>query len=312
MKKVKREDIYYSSADGKNIIHAILWQPESPKAVIQIVHGISEHIGRYAEYAEYLCSRGFAVVGEDHLGHGDTVDKDEDLCFFAEKDGWQIVSTDILELTSIAKAQFTDLPYFLLGHSMGSFLSRTIAITHSAEFDGLILSGTGHQNSATIISGILLAKFISLFIGPKGKSCVIDALAFSSYNRKFAPNRTRYDWISSCQNEVDKYVADTKCGSLATAGLFIDMLGGLAIIKNKRRLSRVRKDLPILIYSGELDPVGGMGKGVKKVYSLYKQVGIEDITLKLYEGGRHEMHNEFNKAKVMQNTADWIENKMLK
>lgn len=307
---VKKEHFTYRSHDGKNTVHAILWQPENPKAVVQILHGIAEYVDRYDEYARYLCSRGFAVVGEDHLGHGETVEQDEDICFFAEKNGWQTVCDDILELSKIAKTRFKGLPYFLLGHSMGSFLARTIVLTHSAEFDGLLLSGTGHQNGVTIVAGGALARMIRFFSGARSKSRLVDTLAFSAYNKKFAPNRTRYDWISSDPAEVDRYIADDKCGSLASTGLFIDMLAGLALIKDPKKLASIRKDLPVYIYSGDCDPVGDMGKGVQKVYSLYKAAGLSDVTLKLYKNGRHEMHNEPNRAEVMQIAADWIENKL--
>ncbi len=307
---VKKEHFTYRSQDGKNTIHAILWQPENLKAVVQILHGIAEYVDRYDEYAHYLCSRGFAVVGEDHLGHGETVERDEDICFFAEKNGWQTVCNDILELSKIAKARFKGLPYFLLGHSMGSFLARTIVLTHSAEFDGLLLSGTGHQNSLIIAAGGALARIIRFFSGARSKSRLVDTLAFGAYNKKFEPNRTRYDWISSDPAEVDRYIADDKCGSLASTELFIDMLAGLALIKSPKKLASIRKDLPIYIYSGDNDPVGDMGKGVQKVYSLYKAAGLSDVTLKLYKNGRHEMHNEPNRAEVMQTAADWIENKL--
>ena len=310
MMGIKKEKIFYSSKDNKNTIHATLWYGESPKAVVQIVHGVAEHIGRYDEFAEYLCSRGFAVVGEDHLGHGETVSNYEDICFFAEENGWQTVCQDILQLTKTAKERFSGLPYFLLGHSMGSFLSRTIVLDHSDEFDGLLLSGTGHQNGLIIAGGTLFAKIVSHFKGPKSKSVFINAIAFGSYNKKFEPNRTRFDWLSACEDVVDKYLADEKCGNMTSTGLFIDMLKGFSLIKNKKLLSKIRKDLPIYIYSGTDDPVGDMGKGVKTVFSLYKEAGVLDVTLQLYEGYRHEMHNEENKLEVMQNVADWIESKL--
>lgn len=309
---MQKEHLYYPSADGQHTIHAILWQPEDPKAVVQIVHGIAEHAGRYENYAQYLCSRGFAVAAEDHLGHGASAAAPDgsDACFFAEKNGWQTVCTDILALTKTVKARFAGLPYFLLGHSMGSFLSRTIMLQHSREFTGLLLSGTGHQNGVTLFFGGLLARLICLFCGPRKKSRLINTLAFAAYNKKFAPNRTDFDWVCSDPAEVDRYIADKQCGAMATAGLFLDMLHGLALIKSPKRLRQIRKDLPVYLYSGDRDPVGGMGKGVRKVAALYKAAGLTDVTLTLYKNGRHEMHNEPNKAQVMQAAADWMETRL--
>lgn len=309
---MQREEMYYPSADGVHTIHAVLWQPAQPKAMVQIVHGIAEHAGRYAEYAEYLCSRGFAVAAEDHLGHGDSVAAPDgaDSCFFAEKNGWQTVCSDVLTLTKTVKARFPGLPYILLGHSMGSFLARTIVLQHSREFTGLVLSGTGHQNAVTLFFGRLLGRVIRLFIGPRGKSKLINQLAFGMYNKKFAPNRTAFDWVCSDPAEVDRYIADEKCGAPASVGLFLDMLDGLQQIKDPRRLAQIRKDLPVYLYSGDADPVGGMGKGVRKVYALYKAAGLTDVTLTLYPNGRHEMHNEPNRAEVLGRAADWMEEKI--
>lgn len=307
---IRKSALFYPSADGVHTIHAVLWEPEQPKAVVQIVHGIAEYVERYDAYAKYLCRRGFAVVGEDHLGHGASVAAKEDICFFTEKNGWQTVCADILKLTETAKARFAGLPYFLLGHSMGSFLSRTVILQHSREFNGLLLSGTGYQNGVTIFFGRGLAKIIRLFSGLRGKSFLINTLAFGLYNKKFAPNRTAFDWVCSDPAEVDRYIKDENCGAMATTGLFLDMLHGLSLIKDPKKLADIRKDLPIFIYSGDEDPVGGMGKGVQKVYDLYKAAGLNDVTLTLYKGGRHEMHNEPNKTEVMQNTADWLDSKL--
>lgn len=304
---VIKEDIFYPSADGKNTVHAVVWSPDSPKATVQIVHGIAEYVDRYDEYARFLCENGYAVVGEDHLGHGDTAKNDEDHCFFAEKNGWDTVIADILTLSRTAKQRFEGKPLFLLGHSMGSFLVRDIVLCHSNEFDGLILSGTGHQNGVTVSAGKLVTGILKLFIGYRGKSKLIESLAFGAYNGKFKPNRTEFDWISSDESAVDRYVADDRCGEKTTAGIFGDMLYGLGRIKDKKKIANIRKDLPIYIYSGANDPVGNMSAGVKTIYNMYKAADIADVTLRLYENGRHEMHNEKNKAEVMRDTVAWLE-----
>ncbi|MBQ7288810.1 MAG: lysophospholipase [Clostridia bacterium] len=304
---IKKEEFYYPSADGKHTIHALLWKPSQPRGVVQIAHGVSEYADRYDAYARFLCSRGYAVAAADHLGHGESIAKEEDRCFFAEKNGWETVCTDLLKLTEILKARFEGLPCFLLGHSMGSFLARTVICTHSQRFNGLILSGTGHQNGATVFFGKRLAEWIGLLSGARHKSPLINALAFGPYSKPFQPVRTPFDWISSDPAEVDAYIADEKCGQPITVGLFLDMLNGFGYIKNQKNLSKIRKELPIFIYSGDMDPVGGMGKGVQKVYDMYKAAGLTDLHMIMYEDGRHEMHNEPNRAEVMQAVADWLD-----
>lgn len=302
------EKITYLSTDGINTICGFAVYPENPKMIVQIAHGIAEHSARYLDFARALAERGIAVFAEDHLGHGETANAKEKLGWFAEKDGWQTVINDILTLKSIAKEKFPNIPFVLMGHSMGSFLARNIAILKSNEIDALVLSGTGNQAPPVIAVGKIAAKLEGWRLGSPNKgSQLINNLAFSAYNKKFAPNKTPYDWLSNDLAEIEKYVLDEKCGFLPTPSIFYDMLCGLSVIGKKSEVAKVRPDLPILLFSGDKDPVGAMGKGVNAVYNLYKKSGLQNVTLKLYKGGRHELLNDSYKDEVINDLCNWLD-----
>lgn len=299
----------FPSNDGIHKIHYMSICPKEPKAVIQIEHGIAEHIERYVGFASRLAACGYAVFADDHLGHGGSVESEDEYCWFAEKDGWHTVCRDVWALHDIAVKSFPNIPYVLMGHSMGSFIARTVAIEHSNDIDALVISGTGHQNGAVIAGGKLVCAIEDLRIGSKGRSNLVDKLAFSAYNKRFSPNRTEFDWLSRDAAEVDKYIADPLCGFKATVGIFSDMLDGLNIIRQGRYLKKMRSDLPVYILSGSADPVGSMGKGVKKVCSLLKKKAhISKLTLKLYESGRHELLNGPDRETVTEELIDWLDN----
>lgn len=307
---IKKEYGKFCSNDGIHSINYFMVYPENPKAIVQIEHGIAEHIERYNEIAYALAEHGFAVFADDHLGHGKSAEKDEERCWFADKNGWQIVCDDVWTLKNIACEKFPEVPYVLMGHSMGSFIARTVAISHSNDIDALVISGTGYQPGFMIAGGKLISGIEQLFIGTKGKSKVIDAVEFSGYRKAFAPNRTNYDWLTRDERIVDKYIADPLCGVDVSVGLFRDMLSGLDIIRKPDNIAKIRKDLPIYMFSGTKDPVGQMGKGVRQVFDLYKNAGIEDVTLKLYEGGRHEMLNGPDKNLVTKELIEWLDEKI--
>lgn len=303
---IKKEYGSFLSNDGKHKINYFYVSPENPKAIVQIEHGIAEHIERYNDFAYALAAAGYAVFADDHLGHGKSIETEDEICWFADKNGWQIVCDDVWSLHDIAKEKFPECPYILMGHSMGSFIARTVVVYHSDEIDALVLSGTGYQPGFMIAGGKFITAIEKLFIGAKGKSKVIDAVEFSGYRKAFAPNRTDYDWLSRDEKTVDAYVEDPLCGCAVSVGLFRDMLSGLDFIRKPCNVSEIRKELPIYMFSGTKDPVGQMTKGVKKVYELYKSVGVEDVTLKLYENGRHEMLNGPDKQMVTEDLVTWL------
>jgi len=305
----KFHEFTFPSTDGEHQIWASLWLPdaEAPKAVVQIVHGISEYVNRYDHFARWLADRGYAVCGEDHLGHGRTGKQDSKFGFFARHDGWTLVTADVRSLRRQMGEQFPGIPYFLLGHSMGSFLTRTYLCRYPGEVSGAILSGTGQEPALIVGAGKLLANLIGLFKGYDSISPLVHSLSLGAYNKQFAPNRTTADWISRDEAVVDAYLADPFCQIMPTVGLYRDMLGGLQYIAGARALSQMDPSTPVYIYSGDQDPVGANGAGVKKVYGFFERHGTRDLSLKLYAQGRHEMHNEHNKEEVFADVLDWLE-----
>ena len=300
----------YASSDGEHQIHYFCIAPESPKAIIQIAHGVAEHIERYVVFAIKLAQQGYAVFANDHLGHGKTAANEDELVWFADKNGWELVCEDVWKLHDIAVKRFADVPYVLMGHSMGSFIARTVAIAHSNELDGLILSGTGHQSAPLIGAGRLACALERLRMGSRGRSKLVNSVAFGSYNKAFKPNRTTHDWLTRDEREVDKYIQDLLCGADATVGLFNDMLTGLDFIRKSKNIRKMRSDLPIYMFSGDKDPVGDMGKGVQMVYVLFKANGLADVTLRLYKDGRHEMLNGPDKKLVTKELVKWLDEKV--
>lgn len=304
---VKRE-FTFPSADGKTAIHAVEWLPEgAPRAVLQIAHGVSEYVLRYEDFAGYLTERGFAVVGNDHLGHGLSVSDGAPRLYFGPKGSWNWVVEDMESLRKLTHRHFPNLPYFLLGHSMGSFLTRTYLIRYPGTVKGAILMGTGQNPDAMLVGGKALASVLARKVGRENASDVVEKLAFGAYNKAFAPNRTGYDWLSVSEENVDAYIADPLCGGMASTGLFLELLDGMAFIKKPANLRHMNMATPVLFISGDRDPVGGMGKGVRAAYDSFRRAGVRDAELKLYPGLRHEILNEDCRAQVYDDLWEWIE-----
>lgn len=298
------------SAREGHTIYVQAWLPDGPpRAAAQIVHGIAEHVGRYEEIAQFLAAHGFLVCGEDHLGHGRTVE-DGAYGFFAPEGGWDLAVADVRRLREHMGAEHPRLPCFLLGHSMGSFLARTYLIRYPGTLAGCILSGTGQERAPLVALGKLLSGIECRRLGPRGVSPLVDFLSLGAYNRRFCPNRTSADWVSSDPAAVDAYLADPFCRHKPTVSLFRDMMGGLQLIAKPDNLEKMDPELPVLFLSGADDPVGGMGKGVRKVFRMFQSAGCRDLTLKLYPGGRHEMFHEVNRLEVFSDLLAWLEDKL--
>ena len=304
------QNFRFPSAREGFSIYTQVWTPKGPpRGVIQIAHGIAEHIGRYGEVAEFLAEHGFLVCGGDHLGHGKTVE-DGIYGSFAPENGWELAVQDIHSLRKRMGARHPGLPYVLLGHSMGSFLVRTYLIQYPGTLDGAVLSGTGQEAAPLIALGQALTRLELRRLGTLGISPLVDALSLGAYNRRFRPNRTCADWVSSDPAAVDAYLADPLCRPKPTVSLFRDLLGGLQQIANPNELRNMDPNLPILFLSGNQDPVGGMGKGVRAVVHLFQGAGCRDLTLKLYPGGRHEMFHEVNQQEVFGDLLAWLRDKL--
>ena len=302
----------YPSSDGIHQVHAAEWTPENgaPRAVLQLVHGISEYIMRYDGFARFMADHGFVVVGNDHLGHGGTATGPEEYGFLAEQDGWKHITDDVRMLRVLTGERYGGLPYFLMGHSMGSFVARTYLIRWPNTLDGCILSGTGQEPAATVAFGKGVLAMFGAIRGYHIPCKFFNDLSLGVYNKKFAPNRTGADWISRDNDVVDAYVADPLCSFLPTAGMSRDMMGGLQFIADPDNLAKMDPDTPVYLFSGDQDPVGAMGEGVRKVYGFFQDAGVKDVTMKLYPGGRHEMLNEINRDEVYQDVLAWLEGHM--
>ena len=301
-------DFRFLSTDGKHNVFARECTPDGEvRAVLQIAHGVAEHVYRYAPFMEFLAENGFVVVANDHLGHGKTAENEQELCFFAEKDGWNDVVSDMDQLHKLTAAKYPDVPYFLFGHSMGSFLTRTYIIDHPEGLKGVVISGTGQNPGTVVAAGKLMAKLEMIDNGPMYHSPMLDKLAFGSYNKLFAPNRTKVDWLSADESNVDDYIADPLCGADATVGLFRQMLHGIRFNQRQSHLRQMDREMPVLFVAGDKDPVGNCGKGVRQTYDAFRAAGMRDCTLKLYPGLRHEILNEkAYTADITKNIEAWL------
>lgn len=275
------------------------------KGIIQIVHGMAEHTDRYLEVAGFLCDAGYAVIMHDHAGHGRSVKSDADNGFFAEKDGWLALVDDVYEVTKLARKTFPDKKLIIWGHSMGSFITRKFIAKYKNAADAAIICGTSGSNPGAAI-GIGLANCICKLKGAKTPSPMINNIAFGTYNKKFEGN-TGFEWLSVNEENVKKYVADPKCGFLFTASGYRDLFHVLKDVSSKTWYNEVPKDMPIKMISGEDDPVGAYGKGVMEVYDKLKASGHTKVTVKLYKGLRHEIHNEESRWDVYADIRDFAE-----
>ena len=295
-----------TASDG-TALHTNRWLPDGPpKAAVQLAHGMAEHSARYARLASALTDAGYAVYAHDHRGHGTTGGEDNH-GFFADQNGWASVVDDMRRVTRLAQDENPGLPLFLLGHSMSSFLARSYVIEDSGDLAGLVLSGTGGDPGLLGKGGLLLAKAEARVRGRRHVSPLLDKLSFGRYNAAFKPNRTPFDWLSRDEAEVDAYMADTMCGKTFTSGFFVDLVGAQPVINDSRRVARIRRDLPVLLLSGEKCQVGANGRGPREVAEQLRSVGVTDVTCTLYPGARHEIFNETNRDEVTADLIRWLD-----
>lgn len=303
---VIKNEFTFPSVSSLADIHACSYKPEGEiVAAVQIAHGMAEHLERYENFANVLCQNGFAVYINDHLGHGQSVSSKDELGYFGEKEGWKNFVEDCHELTKIAKAENPDVPLFFFGHSMGSFVARAYSLKYSDEIKGAVYCGTAGPNPASGV-GASLASLIAKVKGTHHRSTLIDKIAFGTYNNK-TEKRTSFDWLSRDNDQVDKYIADEYCGFLFTAYGYRDTMELLGFVSSESWFSKLSKELPVLIISGDMDPVGEYGKGIDKVYNALVQKGKENVQKILYPGARHEILNESQCVdKVCSDVINWI------
>ena len=305
------KDFYFNSSTGKNKIHARMCVPDAePRAIVQIIHGIAEYIDRYDEFMSFLADNGIIAVGTDHLGHGKSIESEEQTGFFAYENGWDYVVRDEEVLRLAMHENYPELPIIVFGHSMGSFMARTLLIRYPDAFNAAIISGTGNQGAALVNGGLIMGNLVTGLKGAHHYSKFLNNLAFGSYNKIYDNPKTEYDWLSRDEANVQKYIDDPLCGFIPTCSLFRDMMTGVKFITNKKNLTAMNKDMPVYFMSGDMDPVGECGKGVQKAYNNFLEAGMKDVSIKLYPGGRHEMLNEINKDEVYTDILAWLDSKI--
>lgn len=304
-----RENIIkHKSRDSKEL-SLYKWEPENKeniKGIVQIVHGSCEHSGRYRDFSSFLVQNGYVVYSNDHRGHGLTAESEEELGFIADKNGWEVLVEDVLEINKLINNDYPNLPIFMIGHSMGSFIARHYATLYGNTIKGVVLSGTAHNNRLLLKFAITLSDIYIKIHGNRYRSKFINYLTYGAFNRKVSSHRTKYDWICIDEKVVDEYEKDVYCGYIFTSNAFKEMFRGLYYITNIKNIKKTPKDLPILLLSGKKDVVGNEGKMVIECYEKYKEAGIEDLDIKLYEKMRHEILNEVGKKEVYEDILSWI------
>jgi alpha-beta hydrolase superfamily lysophospholipase len=300
---MQESTITFRAPDGAEIFVYRWLPPGQPAAAVQIIHGLAEHAGRYRRLAETLTSVGYAAYASDLRGHGRTAPTMNDLGFFAERDGWRICLDDIWQLNQRIAGEHTGVPLFVLGHSMGATLARQFITRHGSALAGVVLSGASGQPTPLALSGRLVARAERLRLGPRGRSAMIRSLTFDSFNKRFEPARTRFDWLSRDPAEVDKYAADPFCGFNATVQLWIDMLDAWPEIA--RSCTAIPKTLPIYVISGTRDPVSAGTKMLEPMLAQYHAAGLE-AEHNFYTDARHELLNEINRDEVTDDLLEWI------
>lgn len=301
----------WTADDGKRIV-VYEWTPDSdapPRAVVHIVHGMSEHAARYARVAEALTSSGFVVLAHDQRGHGKTASEDE-LGFLGARDGWGRALADIRGLMAHSRQRFSGIRQAIIGHSMGSFMTQRIMVDEGPNLSAVVLSATNGPPNALARAGVLVARAERARLGDRGKSRLLQGLSFDGFNRAFRPNRTAFDWLSRDDAEVDKYVADDRCGFSATASLWVQLLEALPGLLVPDVVAQIPKTLPVYVLAGAEDPVHDKTRNLKGLLDAYAKAGLKDVTYRAWPGARHEVFNETNRSQVITEMNDWLGQKL--
>ena len=303
----------FESSDGIDNCAYYIYLPTSIinggyKGIIQISHGMCEYIERYEHFADFLTSHGYIVCGNDHLGHGNSVKSNDDLGYFAKKDGWSHLVNDLHRMTMIMKKKYPALPYILIGHSMGSFIARLYLTRFPNELTCAVIMGTGDDKSLSDI-GVRATRSVVSIKGERFRSDKLNTLIFGVYNDKIKDRQTIFDWLTHDREVIKKYIEDEKSNFVFTASGFVDLTTLLRKVSSQRWAEKVPKKLPVIFMAGTADPVGGYGKGVRNVYAKLIDEGC-NVDIKLYPGARHELVNETMKEIVFDDILNWINRKV--
>ena len=309
-----KRNLTFLSCDGITDIHAVQWSPSGqPKAVIQLIHGMVEYIERYDGFAQYLTEQGFVVFGHDHLGHGQSVRSIEDWGFISEMAPARSLVRDIHKMRKNAQRLYPDIPYIMLGHSMGSYLLRRYLSQKGEGLASAIIVGTGAESDLVVRSGLMMVRSTAQAKGWHFRSEKIKDMTYTApykmYDLHGIDNTN--SWVCSDPVIMEAYNHDPRCQFTFTLSGYEALLSTVLFDNQRKNIDMIPKELPILLTSGELDPVGNLGKGVKKVYQQYVKAGISDIECKLYPEDRHEILNEPNKEDVYADIVDWINRRCL-
>ena len=285
-----KTEFMMKSANGCNPLHVITWcKSEEPIAVVQLSHGMVEHIERYDEFANFLAERDLAVIGHDHVGHGRSVTCEDEWGYFSEANASELLVEDLHQITRYAKETYPNIPLVLLGHSMGSFIARRYLMTYGNELRAAIILGTGNQHPLLVKAGLLLTKIEKIIHNERYRSKLLEFALFGNYNKKIPNRRTSKDWLTKEKRIVDDYLNEPRCTFNFTVNGYETLLNTVDYVINPKNIDKIPKELPILISSGDCDPVGEYAKAVKKAYSMMKESGCKNVSLKLYENDRHEL-----------------------
>lgn len=305
---VKRYDIEFPSHDGVSTIHGLVWQPinSKPKGIVQLIHGMAEHIERYDDFAKYIARHGYLVCGYDHIGHGKSVESSEDLGHMPSKNGAEILVEDAQTLRMMMSSLFEDVPYFLFGHSMGSFVVRVLITKYGEGLAGAIICATGWIPEAVSVVGSRIAKLLARIKGDKASSKFVYSMAEGLYANAIENARTEFDWISYNEDNVDEYMADELNGFKFSLGGYISLIRLTGMASSLEAAKKIPKDLPLLFVAGSDDPVGANGRGVTEAVKLMQKADLQDIEVIIYGGMRHEILNEKESMKVYEDVYSWI------
>lgn len=306
---MSKKDFYYPSQDGRTEIHAIRWEPErEPKAVLQIIHGMTEFLDRYDAFARFLTENGFLVVGEDHLGHGESVISDNYHGYFGDK-GNEWVIEDIHNLRKMIQKEYPETPYLMLGHSMGSFLLRQYITENDAEYakglSGVVIMGTGWQPQFVLKAAMTIAKILGINKVGK-KAAILDKMAFAGYLKRISNPKTEKDWLTRDDAIVEWYVNEPWCMFKFSPNAYYHMFTGMIKAHDIERMKKLPQGMPMLFCSGAECPVGGWGESVRKTYMVYTENTDCDTDIKLYLDDRHEILNELDKEQVYEDLLEFL------
>lgn len=303
-----KNHITFPSSDGKTKLHAVIWAPETePRAILQISHGMVEYVERYEGFAKFLNEHGILVAGNDHLGHGASYTEEWQKGYFAAEKGDICALQDLHRMTVLLQKKYPDIPHFLFGHSMGSFFARRYLCMYPNEIDGAVICGTGWQPKPVLVGGLAVVKLLSILKGDRFRSKLVTAMAFGNINKAFEPVKTSKDWLTRDVKVAEKYLEDPNCGFLFTLNGYRTLFRSMYLVQDMDQLRKMDEDLPVLFISGEMDPVGDFGKGVKKAVNAFYASGMENVECILYPEARHELTNELNREEVFQDVLEWLE-----